>query len=101
MMLLKALARALSRMPEQTLLPRKKRRERGSSRVFAQLKSRNRSARLSPDRVTNGVQYIDEAARRAHIAEQRHSREHLQFAIRHGVDAPHLFVLLEFFPRGF
>src|SRR5882672_2819515 len=54
---------------------------------------------LSAYCVPHGVEYIDEVARRAHLAEQSYSREHFHLLVRDAVDAPELFVLAEVFPR--
>src|SRR5258707_5220866 len=57
----------------------KKRREGQCSRVLSVAYSRI-GPWLFPDGVSDGIQNVAEIARRTHVAEQRHSREHLHLA---------------------
>src|ERR1700722_10202819 len=61
----------------------------------------DRSVRLSPHCVANGIQNVDEIARRAHVAEQRHAREHFHLAGGDVVNATQLLILSEIFPCRF
>src|SRR5712671_1026470 len=86
--------------PSEAVSAKKKRRRCFSGAVESRL-SGPTPARdlLSAYCVPHGVEYIDEVARRPHLAEQGHSREHFHLLVRDAVDAPQLFVLAEIFPR--